>query len=175
MTQLDDRYDALAWGSHLVPLMACVCATNGPVLEMGIGHFSTPALHAVCDVMGRDLVSVEQSKEWYEEFKSYSNKRHRVVLVDSYDSDDIICDPWAWWSVAFIDNSPGGERRKKDFSRLINNSDYVVVHDYERENLEAIHPILEASLAINWVIYSRYNPPTLVASKKKLIANDCFQ
>jgi hypothetical protein len=175
MTQLDNRYDALAWGSHLVPLMACVCETMGPVLEIGIGHFSTPVLHAVCEAMGRDLVSVEQNEEWYEEFKSYSNKSHRVILTKDYDSNDIICDPWAWWSVSFIDNSPGGERRKNDFKRLIENSDYVVVHDYELENLEAIHPILESSTDIKWAIYNRYKPPTLVASKRKLITNGCFQ
>lgn len=157
MTQLDSRYDALAWGSHLSPLLACVCATRGPVLELGIGHFSTPILHAVCENLGRRLVSVEDNEEWFSAFTKYSKGSHVVVLKD-YDA--IATENWG---VVFIDNSPGGIRRKTDFVRFIKSSDYVVVHDYELDNKEAIQPILDGG-KINYVVYDEYRPPTLVAS-----------
>jgi hypothetical protein len=158
MTALDSRYDALAWGSHLTPLLACVCASKGPVLEIGIGHFSTPLLHAVCENLGRRLVSVEDNKEWFEPFAKYNKGNHVVVLQD-YDS---IAEEE--WGVVFIDNSPGGIRRKTDFMRHIRISDYVVVHDYELENKDAIQPVLDA-WNINHMVYSEYRPPTLVATR----------
>lgn len=157
MTQLDSRYDALAWGSHLTPLLACICATRGPVLELGVGHFSTPILHAVCCNLGRRLVSVEDNQEWFEAFYKYNRADH-VVMMKDY--DDLVEDKWG---VVFIDNSPGGTRRKTDFVKFIKNSDYVVVHDYELDNKDAIQPILDGG-KINHLVYDEYKPPTLVAS-----------
>lgn len=157
MTQLDSRYDALAWGSHLTPLLACVCASLGPVLEIGIGHFSTPILHAVCANLGRRLVSIEDNKEWFDSFSKYNNDSHSVLLKEY---DDIAEEKWG---VVFIDNSPGGQRRKTDFVKFIKTSDYVVVHDFELDNKEAIQPMLDGG-KINYVVYDEYKPPTLVAS-----------
>lgn len=163
MTQLDNTYDGLAWGSHLAPLLACICQSDGPVLELGIGHFSTPILHAVCTNMGRKLVSVEDNEEWVRAFQKYDFGCHHILHrdYDHMDFDDEI------WGVTFIDNSPGGERRKKDFERFIQSSDYVVVHDYELENRDAIGPIIDASNKILACVYHAYNPPTLIASMKR--------
>lgn len=160
-TELDNRYDALAWGSHLTPLLSCVCATEGPVLELGIGHFSTPILHGVCEAMNRQLVSVEDSAEWHVAFTKYNTPLHDVIL-SGYDTEA----PFLMqdWGTVFIDNSPGGERRKKDFSRFLPMAQFVVVHDYERENEEAIAPLLGG---VTWVVYTEYRPPTLVASIKR--------
>jgi hypothetical protein len=38
----------LKWGSHLPSLAACLASSRGPVIELGVGHFSTPFLHAYC-------------------------------------------------------------------------------------------------------------------------------
>lgn len=165
MTQLDDRYDALAWGSHLVPLMACICQTDGPVLELGIGHFSTPILHAVCTNMARKLVSVEDNVEWYKAFNQGYDFGVHHIYNKSYDEIDSL---WKeQWGVVFIDNSPGGERRKIDFMNAISVSDYVVVHDYELENEEAIGPLINKSNKILSCVYTAYKPPTLVSSMKR--------
>jgi len=40
-------------GTHLPALLACVSRTAGGVIELGVGHFSTPILHAVCEAAGR--------------------------------------------------------------------------------------------------------------------------
>lgn len=72
----------------------------------------------------------------------------------------------AVWSVVLIDNSPGGERRKNDFLSMIECSEFVVCHDYHKENQEAIEPLLDN---MNRYVCNYYQPPTLVASLTRKI------
>jgi hypothetical protein len=149
--------EELAWSSHLAPLFACVGETDGPILELGIGYFSTRLLHAYCGAADRALYSIEKDPVWYEKFKEiYSSPTHFF-----YPSEDLIPEQTKHWSVVFIDSSPGGEDRARLFKRYIECSDYVVVHDYWRENLEAIGPFLKHC---DYIICDRVEPPTLVAS-----------
>lgn len=160
-TVIDDKYDPLVWGSHLPALLACIGATKGPVLELGVGHFSTPALHALCGAMKRSLISIESNDEWLVQFKpQYSSKQHRLYKSDGNHTD---CTVQPHYGVAFIDHSPGGKNRAECFDMLIEHSDYVVVHDYEKDNEEAIAPLLTG---IKHHITKTYPPPTLVASMK---------
>jgi hypothetical protein len=165
---LDNKYDALAWGSHLPVLMAAVAASSGPVLEIGIGHFSTPALRALCIPLHRKLVSVEDSSEWFNEFRNYERDLHRLINADYDNMLPILAKEH--WGAVFIDNSPGGERRRKDFISFIPCSDYVVVHDYHAENEDAIAPLIGK---LEYRVYRKYQPPTLIASASKSIP-DCI-
>lgn len=161
MKGFDDTYNPCEWGSHLPSLLACLAATDGPVLEVGVGHFSTPALHAFCAASRRYLVSVDDNVEWVEEFRSrYMSDIHQFVSGDY----DRIIPPLALdrWSVVLLDNSPGGPRRATDLSLLLPASDFVVVHDYHRENIEHIQPLINGSY---FHISQSYQPPTLVVSK----------
>lgn len=166
----DNTYDALAWGSHLPALLGCLGATSGRVLELGVGHFSTPALHAYCGAAKRDLVSLESNVAWFQYFASkFELKNHVFRLAEFEETGYSKCR--TCWSVALIDNSPGGERRKKDFAALLPVSDFVVVHDFHRENEEAITPLLTGNKF--WVC-NRYQPPTLVASLTRSIPESIF-
>ena len=81
--QPDCSYNALAWGSHLAPLIGAVASSKGPVIEIGIGHFSTPILHGLCKALHRNLVSLEQDVKWFEMFASqYGDEGHKFVLVE---------------------------------------------------------------------------------------------
>lgn len=161
----DSTYDALAWGSHLPSLIAAISASSGNVLELGVGHFSTPAIHALCGQIKKKVVSVEDNSEWCDFFsKRYSSEFHEFIN-DSYDQIVPILSKRKW-GVSFIDNSPGGERRKSDFLSLVNSSQFVVVHDFHMENSDAITPLLNG---INFKICSEYMPPTLIASKSSQI------
>ena len=163
----DDVYDACAWGSHLPPLLGCIGDTVGHVLEIGVGNFSTPALHAICGSSQRKLVSLEQSKEWIDKFRGRFSKQNHIFHLGEYDETVPF---WARdeWSVALIDNSPGGERRRKDFETMIQRSIYVVVHDYHLENSQAIEPLLKG---LAYHVCNLYQPQTLVASKFREIPN----
>lgn len=154
----DDTYDACAWGSHLPALLACLADTVGPVLEIGVGHFSTPALHAFCVAAHRNLVSVETDSEWLRTFRGdMANGYHKFT-------ESLL--PSTGWSVVFIDDSPGGEHRANQFKDYIDKSIFVVVHDYHRENEESIKHLLEG---VRYHVTTTYQPPTLVASKVREI------
>lgn len=157
--------EQLEWGSFLPALVASVADTTGPVLEIGIGHFSTPILHALCGAMNKDLISVEDSPDWVWMKDKYGSKTH----VFHFGSYDYFLPPYknGNWGVVFIDNSPGGWRRLRDFEMFIDRSEVVVVHDYHRENEEAIAPVLKAKSALS-IVTTAYQPPTLVASLTRL-------
>lgn len=153
---------ATQWQSHLPALLACIAVTDGPVLELGVGHFSTPHLHALCGAMGRVLESIENDAEWHQEFVKYHTGTHRVRRF--YGSL-----PFAnGWSVALIDHSPGGANRAHAFQHMIVRAEFVVVHDAQRdaENFQAIEPMLDG---VNWHLCESYFPATLVASKTRQI------
>lgn len=156
----DDVYDACCWGSHIPALLACLADTVGPVLEIGMGHFSTPALHAYCVQANRKLVSVEKDPKWLETFRHLEHTNHGFV-----NSIDKVL-TWTTWSVVFIDDSPGGENRLNHFQRFIGKAHYVVVHDYHLDNEQAIAPVIDG---LNSHITKSYQPPTLIASQHRTI------
>ena len=150
---------ATKYQSHLPALLACIASTTGPVLEVGVGHFSTPHLHALCGALKRNLVSMEWDKAWREEFeKRYANSGHTVVGEWVHLRNN------GRWGVSFIDDSPGGANRAAKFKSLIPVSDYVVMHDAQKdaENFQAVELMLEG---LNWHLCTAIFPHTLVASK----------
>lgn len=151
----------VAWTSWLPALGFALARSTGPVLEIGIGHFSTPFLHEYCKGSGRELWSVESDQSW---FVAFRNKFHSEFHRFGYPVDHVVPKQFVRdirFGVTFIDNSPGGEARARPFKTALLNSDYIVVHDYHRENEEAIKPLLDG---VNYRVFSDYEPPTLLAS-----------
>lgn len=149
------------WSSFMPALGYALGASQGTVIELGMGHFSTPFLHEYCKATKRNLISVEESRIWGDLFSGLGVGSHRVeisryseVLGRFRASDGI--------GVVFIDSSPGGKARADLFAQAIQISEFVVVHDYHRENEEAIKPIIDRWL-IPYSVYATYDPPTLLA------------
>lgn len=114
-------------GSHLPVLMKIVNMTNGPILELGAGPFSTPFLHWACFEKKRKLVSYENNREFFlSDIEQYQSDFHEVHFVENWDKIDIS----GHWDVAFIDHCPK-LRRIKEIKRLANSANYIVVHDTE--------------------------------------------
>lgn len=116
-----------SWGSHLVPLMACVTATRGAVLEVGVGNWSTPLLHCYCAAGGRKLVSVDENRTWAEKYADFRVCGHEVrgVQYNSFLPEAAK----QQWSVVFLDQSPGW-RRAEDALLFLDSADFVLSHDY---------------------------------------------
>ena len=155
---------ATRYQSHLAPLLAC-CAqafsrTKAPVLEIGMGHFSTPQLRAVCANSGIQLVSVELNDQWRELFlaKYPETSWHQIANGFQCITGDNT------FSVVLIDDSPGGANRARHFKNFIDVAQFVVVHDYHYDNEGHISPILSERPEIKSRVFSDYEPPTLVAS-----------
>lgn len=155
----------VAWTSWLPALGYALGASKGPVIELGIGHFSTPFLHEFCKASGRDLYSVESDHAWRNAFDEiYGCDFHRFGYPISGKMDGKIpieFGPAKRFGVVFIDNSPGGQARATPFRDALPVSEYVVVHDYHRENEDSIKPYLDG---INYKVFNLYDPPTLLAS-----------
>lgn|GEM_PF-4029322 len=154
----------LKWGSHLPAIAACFSASIGTVIEVGVGHFSTPFLHALCAPASRELYSIEDDVEWARPFQDFYSTPSHHFLFGNYDEllpafvDSHRMLPFG---LAFIDNSPGGARRAKDLSVLLPVSRYVIVHDYMDENVEHIAPLIHG---FEYHVLTRYAPPTLVVA-----------
>lgn len=123
-TLMERKYNP-AWGSHIPVLLKMLEITSGPVLELGVGPFSTPILNTVCTSSERKLVSYEDDPEFYTMHKSFNGPFHDVYFVEDWDKIDIENIDWGF---VFIDHKP--KRRKTEAKRMVNKK-YVVVHDSE--------------------------------------------
>jgi hypothetical protein len=157
----------LGGASHLHLLLACVAATSGPVLEIGIGHTSTPCLHSVCCAAQRPLVSLESDPDWLAQFSEWDRDGH-VLGVDDQSAIAEARRGYQGqrWSVVFIDDSPGAEARAEQLNWFLPIADYVVMHDCEPEgnNHWPARRVLNESNCQHVLWYSRYHPWTLAAS-----------
>jgi hypothetical protein len=132
-------HEHIGGGSHLPILMKLVGMTDGPILELGMGLFSTPYLHWACYDKQRKLVSYDTNKEFMNLFK-YDDPReaknkygyHERILVKNknWDAEDLLS---IHWSIVLVDHHPG-PRRKEEVRRLADNADYIVVHDTNGRN-----------------------------------------
>lgn len=158
-------YGYSGWGSHVPALLTAILHTQGPVLEMGCGHWSTPILHAVCGAQGRFLLSAESDEAWLNLVRSngFECSWHHFVFVA-----DAMKKPENWntignnqrWGCVFIDHAPG-ERRVADIARMRSLADVLVVHDTDAPSY-GYEPVL-SSFKYRYD-YTVYLPQTTVVS-----------
>jgi hypothetical protein len=127
------------YATHLPLLVTVVSRTEGPVLELGCGDYSTPILHSLCK--DRLLISADEKKEWVEKFKKWGTGLHRIELVNDWQKflaslKDI------QFGIIFVDHAPG-ERRKDDINFLRGQAKYIVVHDTEEAGYK-YEPVLNS-------------------------------
>lgn len=103
--------------------MQAVFKTYGPILEIGTGLFSTPALHTVCTAERRPLVSLETDQEWYTWACQFDNPYHTIHLADRWTS----LPPGGPWDVIFVD-TPADPDRIATIAPLVEQAAYIVVH-----------------------------------------------
>lgn len=113
------------WASHLPALVAAVTNTDGAIVECGMGHNSTPALHDLSAYWGRPLHSYDHDPNWVELFRGQAGNLHTI---------DTIFD-WATLKipdgcgVVFVDHGPAPRgpvvAMARDKCRI------VVMHDSE--------------------------------------------
>jgi len=94
--------------SHVPVLTAACTITTGPVLELGAGFGSTFALHGICGVTGRDILTLEHDKTWLTAFGYYMRSWHKFKHVKSFVGLPEYTD--REWGMAFVDHGIFGER-----------------------------------------------------------------
>lgn len=120
---------SIKYGSHFPILTKLVEITDGPILELGVGIYSTSYLHWACFPTKRKLYSFESAEGWIRYFKDCQSDFHEVIFIDDWDKLEIN----KFWDIAFIDHDPN-ERRHIEVKRLANNAKYIILHDSEPEH-----------------------------------------
>lgn len=121
-TNLDKSYS-----THMGLLIKVVQMSQGDVVELGTGPFSTPLLHWMCKDMNRRLISYENDEEFYYFAKRFQSSLHRIVHVRDW-GDDV--DPRPHRGVVFVDHAPT-IRRGIEAVRFKDSADYIILHDTE--------------------------------------------
>lgn len=129
------------YGTHLAPLIQAVNKTDGNILEMGTGIFSTPYLHYQGLLSKRHVTSYDNDKAWMQRYSSsdyhahkYEGDYHSFIYVEDWDQADIEKP----WDVALIDHSPS-ERRIVDIQRLAPFAKYIIIHDSNERHERVYH------------------------------------
>lgn len=149
------------WASHLPVLIRVLQISEGPVLELGSGIFSTPVMHWLCLETKRQLVTYENVPGYFRMNRKFGHGSHEIKLVEDWDKAPIEAQHWG---VAFVDHEPA-ERRKVEIARLAKIADYVIVHDTEPEN-DSEYGFIKNSFPLFKYTYHhrRYKPHTSVLS-----------
>ncbi len=140
------------WGSHIPILCRVVDKTDGAILEMGTGAFSTAVLDVMCQRDHRQLVSLENDQAYYRMARKYRSDYHTVRFIERWDFASIEVP----WGVALVDHRPL-QRRRVDIERLATWADVIVAHDSQRYDtgFERFR---------YWFNYTRCSPPTMLMS-----------
>src|SRR3989344_8864510 len=150
----------IEWATHLPLLVRMFDKTEGDVLELGMGYFSTMILKWLCEMSGRTLYSYESNKEWYGKVAKEDPKPfHKIIFCSDWASADIE----RHWGLVFIDHSPL-RKRHIDIKRLANHADVIVIHDTQPEsdkyyNYSKIFPLFKYRLD-----FTKFKPWTSAVS-----------
>lgn len=127
-------------GTHQRLLVKAALATNGPILELGSGWYSTPILHEIAAAQNRVLITVDNNNEWLLKFEHLRSPIHSLVAVSNW--DEFV--PGHEFGLVFVDHAPAG-RRAVDIRRLVEFTSLFVCHDTEAGGYgyEVILPVLE--------------------------------
>jgi predicted O-methyltransferase YrrM len=122
--------------------MSVMERTNGDVLELGPGVFSTPYLHWVCKKMKRPLMTIENDEKWfnftrkYYQYGSREQVYHRFIFVKNWDEAEKHINKK--WDVVLVDHSPS-ERRVEEIKKLEHLAKYIIIHDADAHKERDYH------------------------------------
>lgn len=108
-------------------LMRALAETEGTVVEVGGGVFSTPLLHWICKMQGRRLITYENEPQFVAFSKEFQSTQHSIRLINDWDEMDFKSKR----GVVFIDHHPES-RRGLDAIRFKDSAQIIVMHDTER-------------------------------------------
>jgi hypothetical protein len=140
--------------------------SEGDVLELGTGYFSSLVLKWLAEVSGRNVYAYESGERWYRKAKVKESKHYKVFYTPSYDNAPIE----RHWGMALIDHAPDS-RRTNEIERLANYVDYMVIHDTNKELDKRYHYSKIWNLFKYRYDFELYYPSTTVVSNLKDLKN----
>ncbi len=120
------------YGTHAPVLRAAISRTTGPILECGMGNYSSRLIAYLAGQ--RPILSVDETKDWMARFADLSTPTHRLLMCpfSSTNWPDWNMVPYhaARWSVALVDQHPASGRLVS-IAALENNCEFIIAHDTE--------------------------------------------
>ena len=184
------------FSTHQALLVAAMLCTDGPIVEMGGGYYSTPLISAFCNAQRREAHTIETFGPAYELLMRFSSSYHKLWRMDGYDfaSDgrntqflpradmtraqyieiqsrflaDFCAKIPPLLSVVFIDQTPGIIRAAA-IDHFAGLAEFIVVHDTE-EPAYGYEPIL-SKFRYRWD-FRLHTPQSTVVSNFRPC--DCF-
>lgn len=120
------------WNSYLPLLWMALEATEGDVIEAGVGDGSTAKLHEYCNEKLRWLHSYESNLEWYRKFENMRSTNHHIEYI-GINWEPMIERHREPIGVLFSDEAPG-EMRKYNIAMFCNTAQVIIAHDAEPSN-----------------------------------------
>ena len=154
------------YATHLPMLAACIAQTKGPVLELGMGSYSTALIHAMCK--DRVVVSVDHDHKWLSKYAKNLMPGHSCLLVGRDDHRKTTSElaESRDWGVVFIDHIHT-DYRQDDVIAFQDKAELIVVHDTTWES--AAHDYSRINEVLKYFPYKKeyrqHRPYTSVLSK----------
>ncbi len=158
------KKDVVFCATHIVPLVKCFEASQGDILELGTGFYSTTLLDWLSEMYNRELFSYDTDEKWAKmNQEKYEKPTHHINYVEDLDALNLTD---RHWGLVLIDHSPS-TRRKVDILRLKDKADFIVIHDSQPKldwkfRFSKIYP--EFKYVYH---YDKINPHTTVVSNFK--------
>jgi hypothetical protein len=115
--------------SHQRSLVCAAMRTTGPILELGVGWYSTPILHEIAVAQQRRLWTYDNNKHWLAQFKNLESEFHALTCLGWWGELSV---PPFRFGLCFVDQGQPIEREYA-IRKLINSVDVFVMHDTEEK------------------------------------------
>lgn len=114
-------------GSHIPWLALAIAKTSGPIIECGMGDYSS----VLCHVMAKDrqLTSYETDEHWMRKYAFLASPTHTLKHVTNWGLE---IEALGHIGLGFVDNSPG-EERIQVVAALKGKCDVIMAHDTEAD------------------------------------------
>ena len=118
-----------SYGSNSIPLVVSALLTEGDLLELGMGMYSTPLLHKLAVSKRAQAVSIDTKLEWANHFTFYNlTNNHLVYAMDYKDMNLFGLDKM--WGLVLVDHGQA-DTRHINIHNFANISQIVIAHDAE--------------------------------------------
>lgn len=113
-------------GSHQRCLVSAALRTTGPIVELGVGWYSTPILHEIAKVQKRKLITFDNNPDWLNQFKELESEYHQLVTLGWWGDMPLL----DHYGLVFVDQGQPAER-EYTIRRMFDRVDVFVMHDTE--------------------------------------------
>lgn len=139
------------YATHLEALVESALSSQGPILELGCGDYSTPVLAAIARQQGRKFLVQAQDEAWAAKYLDIAEVQ--IVKWSEWV-------PHGQWGMALLDSEESTAGRIERLPALAEVTRLVVLHDADPSMGRPRWPDCSAGWEIT--LYKRYKPWTAV-------------